>query len=90
MDFAPSARAEELAGLPGEYARPHGAILLGLENGAPVDLFAAANVSYIDQLEQKGLIIPDTKAIYARGGPGAVMANTVFERLPARTLGQLY
>jgi molybdate transport system substrate-binding protein len=38
-----------------------------IENGAPFDLFAAANVSYVDQLEQKGLIIPDTKAIYARG-----------------------
>ena len=38
-----------------------------IENGAPVDLFAAANVSYIDQLDQKGLIIPDSKAIYARG-----------------------
>jgi len=38
-----------------------------IENGAPVDLFAAANVSYIDQLDQKGLIISDTKAIYARG-----------------------
>ena len=38
-----------------------------IENGAPVDLFAAANVSYVDGLEQKGLIIPDSKAIYARG-----------------------
>jgi len=38
-----------------------------IENGAPVDLFAAANVSYIDQLEQKGLIVPGTKQIYARG-----------------------
>ena len=38
-----------------------------IENGAPFDLFAAANVSYIDQLEQKGLIIPDSKAVYARG-----------------------
>ena len=38
-----------------------------IENGAPVDLFAAANVSYVDELDQKGLIIPDTKAIYARG-----------------------
>ena len=37
------------------------------ENGAPVDLFAAANVSYIDQLDQKGLIVPDSKAVYARG-----------------------
>ena len=38
-----------------------------IENGAPVDLFAAANVTYIDQLEQKGLIVPDSKTIYARG-----------------------
>lgn len=38
-----------------------------IENGAPMDLFVAANVDYINQLEQKGLIIPDTKAIYARG-----------------------
>jgi molybdate transport system substrate-binding protein len=38
-----------------------------IENGAPIDLFAAANVTYIDQLAQKGLIVPDTKAIYARG-----------------------
>ncbi|HKG46047.1 MAG TPA: molybdate ABC transporter substrate-binding protein [Pyrinomonadaceae bacterium] len=38
-----------------------------IEHGAPVDLFAAANISYIDQLEQKSLIIPDTKGIYARG-----------------------
>jgi molybdate transport system substrate-binding protein len=38
-----------------------------IENAAPFDLFAAANINYIDQLEQKGLIIPDTKTIYARG-----------------------
>ena len=38
-----------------------------IENGAPFDLFAAANASYIDQLEQKGLIVPGTKTTYARG-----------------------
>ena len=38
-----------------------------IENGAPMDLFAAANVNYINQLEQKGLIVPGTKTIYARG-----------------------
>lgn len=38
-----------------------------IENGAPMDLFAAANVDYINQLEQKGLIVPGTKSIYARG-----------------------
>ena len=38
-----------------------------IENGAPMDLFAAANIDYINQLEQKGLIVPGTKAVYARG-----------------------
>jgi molybdate transport system substrate-binding protein len=38
-----------------------------IENGAPMDLFAAANADYVDRLEQKGLIIPDTKAVYGRG-----------------------
>jgi molybdate transport system substrate-binding protein len=38
-----------------------------IENGAPVDLFAAASVSYIDELAQQGLIIPDSRAVYARG-----------------------
>ena len=38
-----------------------------IENGAPVDVFAAANVDYVNQLEQKGLIVPGTKAVYARG-----------------------
>ena len=38
-----------------------------IEQGAPVDLFAAANVSFIEELETNGLIIPETKAIYARG-----------------------
>jgi molybdate transport system substrate-binding protein len=36
-------------------------------NGAPMDVFAAANVSFIEQLEQANLIVPDTKAVYARG-----------------------
>jgi molybdate transport system substrate-binding protein len=35
--------------------------------GAPVDVFAAANVDYIDQLDEQGLILPDTQAMYARG-----------------------
>lgn len=38
-----------------------------IEQGAPVDLFAAANVDFVTQLEQKGLILPDTKKVYARG-----------------------
>lgn len=38
-----------------------------IENGAPMDLFAAASIDFINQLEQKGLILPETKAVYARG-----------------------
>jgi molybdate transport system substrate-binding protein len=38
-----------------------------IEQGAPVDLFAAANVSFIDDLAQQGLILPDTVQMYARG-----------------------
>ena len=38
-----------------------------IENGAPMDLFAAANSQYIDDLERKGLIVPGTRALYARG-----------------------
>jgi len=35
--------------------------------GAPVDVFAAANVSFVDDLDEQGLILSDTKALYARG-----------------------
>jgi molybdate transport system substrate-binding protein len=38
-----------------------------IEQGAPIDVFAAANQSYIDDLEQAGLVIPDTVALYAQG-----------------------
>jgi len=38
-----------------------------IEQGAPVDVFAAANVSYIEELEKQGLIVPGTKTLYARG-----------------------
>lgn len=38
-----------------------------IENGAPMDVFAAASTDFIDQLDQKGLVVPGTKAIYARG-----------------------
>jgi len=38
-----------------------------IENGAPMDVFAAASVEFIDELEQKGLIVADSKVVYARG-----------------------
>jgi molybdate transport system substrate-binding protein len=38
-----------------------------IENGAPFDLFAAANISFVDDLAKKNLVLPDTVALYARG-----------------------
>ncbi|MBC8030443.1 MAG: molybdate ABC transporter substrate-binding protein [Pyrinomonadaceae bacterium] len=38
-----------------------------IENGAPFDLFAAADTEHVDSLEQKGLLTPETRALYARG-----------------------
>ena len=44
-----------------------GLLVRQIENGAPMDVFAAANTDYITQLDSKGLIFPDTKLVYARG-----------------------
>jgi molybdate transport system substrate-binding protein len=38
-----------------------------IEHGAPFDVFAAADTEHIDELARKDLIIPATRAIYARG-----------------------
>jgi len=38
-----------------------------IENGAPFDVFASANVAYVDDLTKQGLVIPDSRRIYARG-----------------------
>lgn len=38
-----------------------------VERGAPIDLFAAANVAFIEALEQQGRIAVGSKALYARG-----------------------
>lgn len=38
-----------------------------IENGAPFDVFAAADSEHVEQLESKGLLTPGTRALYARG-----------------------
>lgn len=47
------------------YAQPK-TLLKQIEEGAPVDVFLSDLSENIDQLEQKGLVLPDTKHIYAR------------------------
>jgi len=38
-----------------------------IENGAPFDVFAAADTRHVDQLIEKGLLVAGSRAIYARG-----------------------
>lgn len=38
-----------------------------IENGAPFDVFAAADTVNVDRLEHQGLLTPGSRALYARG-----------------------
>jgi molybdate transport system substrate-binding protein len=38
-----------------------------IENGAPFDVFAAADTEHVDSLDRAGLFTPGTREIYARG-----------------------
>jgi molybdate transport system substrate-binding protein len=38
-----------------------------VENGAPFDLFAAADTEHVEQLDRQRLIVPGTATLYARG-----------------------
>jgi len=38
-----------------------------IQNGAPFDVFASANVAYVDDLIKEGRVLADTRRIYARG-----------------------
>ncbi len=44
-----------------------GQLVQQIENGAPFDLVAAANIAYVDRLAEQGLVIPESAALYARG-----------------------
>ncbi|WP_217807568.1 molybdate ABC transporter substrate-binding protein [Thalassobacillus devorans] len=41
-----------------------------IRNGAPFDVFAAADVKFVDDLNENGLIIPETQTTYAFGRIG--------------------
>lgn len=44
-----------------------GTLAQQIRNGAPADVFFAANESFIQEMSPEGLIIPNTRTIYARG-----------------------
>ena len=38
-----------------------------IENGAPFDVFASADLEHVEELDHKGLLTPGSRALYARG-----------------------
>jgi molybdate transport system substrate-binding protein len=63
-----------------------------ISEGAPYDVFAAANVSFVDEVVEAGACDPATKAMYARGrvviwtqkSGGVAAANAVTDLTDAR------
>jgi molybdate transport system substrate-binding protein len=64
-----------------------GNIATQIKEGSPGDVFASADVSYIDGLEKDGLILPDTKLDYAIGR--IVLATSVRSSLTINGLADL-
>ncbi|WP_373230566.1 molybdate ABC transporter substrate-binding protein [Cohnella sp.] len=64
-----------------------GTLAQQIENGAPFDVFAAANISFVDGLKEKGKVIADTQQLYAQGRIG--LATTVKSTLQIKELKDL-
>ncbi|MEM7346736.1 MAG: molybdate ABC transporter substrate-binding protein [Chloroflexota bacterium] len=61
-------RFTELHGHPVEFSfSASGNLATQIENGAPFDVFVAANVAFVDRLSDQSLIIPETQQLYAQG-----------------------
>jgi molybdate transport system substrate-binding protein len=58
-----------------------------IENGAPFDVFAAANVAFVDRLIEGGFVDQETKRLYGVGR--IVLANSVASGADARNLENL-
>lgn len=56
---------------------PSKTLLKQIEEGAPVDIFIPSAYEELDQLEQKNLIVQDTKQVYARTAL-VLVTNTAF------------
>jgi molybdate transport system substrate-binding protein len=58
-----------------------------IENGAPYDVYASANIKFVDDLINKDKIIADTKELYAIGRVG--IATIVGSSLPVKEVSDL-
>lgn len=66
-----------------------------IENSAPFDVFAAADVEHVDGLERQGLLTPGTRALYARGRlvlwtpPGSSLSINRIEDITLREVDRI-
>ena len=44
-----------------------GNLAIQIEHGAPADVFFAADQSFVDGLQARGVVIPETRSLYAQG-----------------------
>lgn len=64
-----------------------GQLVQQIENGAPYDLIASANIAYIDRLAEQNLVLTDSVALYAQGR--IVLAVNRDSGIPATDLEHL-
>jgi molybdate transport system substrate-binding protein len=66
-----------------------------IENGAPFDVFAAADTAHVERLERQGLITPGSRALYARGRlvmwfpPGSIFKAERIEDLTSKAFERI-
>ena len=66
-----------------------------IANGAPFDVFAAADVEHVESLRREGLVVPETAAVYARGRlvlwtpPGSPLSLNRLEDLANKEVGRV-
>ena len=64
-----------------------GTLAKQIENGAPADVFFAADASFVDHLQSQAVVIPESRALYAQGR--IVLATALKTGLDLRMLGDL-
>jgi molybdate transport system substrate-binding protein len=78
-------RFQEETGVPVTFVfGSSGQLAQQIENGAPFDVFAAASEEYVDRLAARGLIVPDSRQLYAQGRLAIVVnrrSGRIVERL---------
>ncbi|HET8578658.1 MAG TPA: molybdate ABC transporter substrate-binding protein [Methylomirabilota bacterium] len=80
FEKAAGARVTVVLGSTGNLAKQ-------IENGAPADVFFAADETFVDDLLGKGIVIPESRTLYAQGR--LVLATSVKTGLALKGLGDL-